>query len=235
MAVVTCPGCLQREERLAALERRIADLEARLATNASNSSLPPSANPPQAPPPVRKKQSKRRPGGQPGHPPHLKKLLPPQRVTTVTTFVPEHCERCQAALPAAAGPGDPEPTRFQVIDLPPVAAVVTEYQGHARACSCCGQVTRAAIPADLQAHVVGPRLSATLSYLSGCHGLSKRAVEEIAAAVFDAPVSLGTVANLEREMSDALAASHQDAVAAVRAAAVKGADETSWKQAGKSC
>ena len=75
MAVVTCPGCLERDERIAALERRVAELEAlvrdltaRLGANASNSSIPPSANPPQAPKPVIKKKSKRKPGGQPGHP-----------------------------------------------------------------------------------------------------------------------------------------------------------------------
>ena len=48
-----------------------------------------------------------------------------------------------ADLPAQASPGDPEPTRFQTIELPPQVTVVTEYQGHARTCPCCGDVTRA--------------------------------------------------------------------------------------------
>ena len=74
-----------------------------------------------------------------------------------------------------------------------------------------------------------------LSYFTGCHGVSKRGVEEIAAAVFDAPVSLGTAANLEQEMSVALAAPHQEALEAVREAAVKHADETSWKLRGALC
>ncbi len=171
----------------------------------------------------------------PGHPPHLKQLAPPERVNVTHKLLPPQCERCHTALPAQAAPGDPEPTRFQVVELPPVVAHVTEYQGHARTCPCCGHVTRAAIPRDVLAHSVGPRLTATLSYFSGCHGVSKRGVEEIAAAVFDAPVALGTVANLEQEVSAALAAPHQEAVAAARAAAVKHADETSWKLAGKLC
>src|SRR5207237_1397660 len=182
-----------------------------------------------------KKKSKREPGGQPGHPPHLKELLPPERVDHVERFVPSQCEYCQATLPVEPSPGDPEPTRFQSIELPPVVAVVTEYQGHARTCPCCGHVTRAAIPRDILAHGAGPRLTATLSYFSGCHGVSKRGVEEIAAAVVGAPVALGTVANLEQEVSAALAAPHEEAVAAVRAAAVKHADETSWKLAGQLC
>jgi len=69
----------------------------------------------------------------------------------------------------------------------------------------------------------------------GCHGLSKRAVEEITEVVFAAPVSLGTVANLEQEMSAALQAPHQEALLAVRTAEVKHADETSWKMAGHLC
>jgi transposase len=217
------------------LERRLAELEARLGTNSSNSSIPPSANPLGAPQPVIKKKSKRKPGGQPGHPPRLKQLLPPERVNRVEVLVPRQCEYCQAALPKQAVPGDPEPTRFQTIELPPVVALVTEYQRHARTCPCCGEVTRAVIPQEILAHSVGPRLTATLSYFSGCHGISKRGVEEIAEAVFDAPLALGTVANLEQEMSAALAAPHQEAVAAVRAAAVKHADETSWKLAGTLC
>jgi transposase len=235
MDTVGCPGCRARDARIAELEKRIATLEARLGVNSTNSSLPPSANPPGAPKPVAKKKSKRKRGAQRGHPPHLKQLLPPERVDHFIPFVPAACEHCHAHLPAEAGPDDPEPTRFQVIELPPILVEVTEFQGHARTCPDCGHVTRAAIPRDLLAHSVGPRLTATLSYFTGCHGVSKRAVEEIAAAVFAAPVALGTVAHLEQEVSAALVAPHQEALAAVRRADVKHADETSWKRQGKLC
>jgi transposase len=230
-----CQGCQQLQRRVAELEATVRDLQARLGLNSNNSSLPPSANPLGTPKQARKKKSKRRRGAQPGHPPHLKELLPPQRVDEVKPFRPRHCEHCAAALPTQPGPDDPPPTRFQTIELPPVVTVVTEYQGHARTCPECGEVTRAVIPREILAHSVGPRLSATLSYFSGCHGVSKRGVEEIAAAVFDAPLSLGTVANLEQEVSAALASAHEEALAAVQAAEVKHADETSWKLAGKLC
>ncbi len=48
------------------------------------------------------------------------------------------------------------------------------YQGHARTCPECGEFTRATIPDAVRDHSVGPRLTATLSYFSGCHGVSKR-------------------------------------------------------------
>jgi transposase len=242
MAAISCLHCAELQDRVAELEeivRRqqaaIHELTAKLGQNSLNSSLPPSANPLHAPKPVRKKKSKRKPGGQPGHPPRLKQLLPPERLKEVIPFVPEQCQHCHAALPAQSGPNDPEPTRFQVIELPKIVAEVVEYQGQARTCPCCGEVTRAVIPPALREHSVGPTLTATLSYFTGCHGLSKRAVEEIADNVFAAPIALGTVVNLEQEVSAALAPAHEEALAAVREAAVKNADETSWKLAGKLC
>lgn len=90
-----CPGCKERDERIAALERRLAEalkriaaLEERLKTNSSNSSLPPSANPLGQRPPVVKPKSKKKRGAQPGHPPHLKQLLPPERITQIEAIVP---------------------------------------------------------------------------------------------------------------------------------------------------
>src|SRR5438552_5653581 len=107
MNAPACPGCRERDARIAALERRVAELEAlvrdllaRLNQNASNSSTPPSANPLGAPKPVIKKKSRRQRGAQLGHPPHLKQLLPPQRVQDTHVFVPQRCSHCEAALPA---------------------------------------------------------------------------------------------------------------------------------------
>jgi transposase len=238
----SCAGCRERDARIAKLEAEVADLHktvtdltARLGTNATNSSIPPSANPLHAPKPVKKKKSKKRRGGQKGHSPHLRQLLPLERVSKVVPFVPRQCENCDAPLPAEAQPNDAPPNRFQTIELRPVVTDVIEYQGHARICDCCGHVTKAVIPAGIRAHSIGPRLTATLSYFTGCHGMSKRAVEETSEAIFQAPVALGTVCNLEQEMSEALAAPHAEAVQTVREADVKGIDETSWKKAGKKC
>jgi transposase len=242
MEPVTCPGCLERDERIAVLERRVAELEAlvrdltaRLNTNATNSGTSPSANPLGAPKPVAKKRTGKAPGGQPGHPAHLRQRLPPERLHKIVTFVPERCTRCAAPLPVEAGPEDPEPSWHQVAELPPTAAAVTEYQGHYRTCPGCGQVNHAAIPQDIKAHGVGPRLAATLAYLAGNHRVSKRGLGEITEDVFDVPVALGTVANLEAQMSAALSGAHAEALQVVRGAAVKNVDETSWKLAGGLC
>jgi transposase len=230
-----CPGCRERDVRIADLERRLAELEARLKTNATNSGTPPSANPLGADKPVKKKKSKRKRGGQPNHPPHLKQLLPPEKVTQTKHFVPEECASCHAKLPRDAGPDAPAPKQFQTIELPPIVLDVIEYQAHKRTCPCCGKVNEATVPAEIREHSVGPRLTAALSYMTGNLGLSKRNVEEFAADILGAPISLGTVANLEQEVSAALAPAHQEALEAVQKAEVKFADETSWKLWGKLC
>src|SRR5436853_113154 len=78
----------------------------------------------------------------------------------------------------------------------------------------CGHVTWRAIPADRCQHSIGPGLAAATAYLAGCHQVSKRGLEEIVETLFEVPVALGTVSNLEQEMSQALAAAHAEAVRA---------------------
>lgn len=234
-----CPECARLRSELDAALRRIAELEAlvhelrlRLDQNASNSSIPPSANPPGAPKPFVKPRTGRRRGGQPGHRGHFRRRLPPERVDTVIDHVPETCAACHAPLPRDASPGDPEPTWHQVAEIPEPAVIVTEHRGHARTCPDCGAVTRAAIPEPITAHVIGPRLAVLMAYLVGRHHLSRRGVQEFVEDALGVPISLGTVGALERQTSAALAAAHDEAGEAVRAAPARNVDETGWKQAG---
>jgi transposase len=228
-----CAGCRELLKHIAALEARIRDLEARIGQNASNSSMPPSANPPQAPPPVRKKPTGRKPGGQPGHTAHLRARLPAERLTEPTVhYWPDLCEACHDDLPQAPGPDDPEPRWHQIVELPEVPVQVTEHLAHARTCLNCNHLNWAKIPDAVRAHGCGPRFTATLSFLSGVLHASKRGIEEFAETVLGVPIALGTVSNLEQEMSAALAAAHAEAQQAVQVAPAKNVDETGWKQAG---
>lgn len=230
-----CPNCAALQKELEELKAKVQELTVRLNQNSSNSSKPPSSDAPWRRPASDKKPSGRKPGGQPGHPGHCRVRLPPERLKRTVKHVPKVCENCHAVLPKEPGPTDPPPTWHQVAELPALAAEVTEHQGHARTCLCCGHRTRAEIPAEIRAHSIGPNLAGALSYLSGrCHD-SKRNVEEIAETLFGVPISLGTVAKLEQEMSAALEEQHTCALAAVRCAPVKNVDETGWAQGGKLC
>src|SRR6185437_7390944 len=110
----TCPGCRELRERIAQLEARLRELEARLGQNASNSSIPPSANTPQAPAPVQKKPSGRKPGGQPGHDARLRVRLPADRLTEpIVHYLPQRCQACDHELPQEASADDPPPRWHQ--------------------------------------------------------------------------------------------------------------------------
>ena len=175
-----CLGCRQRDERIAQLERQLAelaarlrDLEARLGQNASNSSIPPSANPPRR----RRRSANNRPaqpGGQPGHTAHLRQRLPADRLTEpVVHYRPTVCEACQHDLPTAPGAEDREPRWHQLVELPELPMQVTEHQAHGRNCPCCGHLTWGQIPPEVRADVCGPRLTAVMSLLSSSLHASK--------------------------------------------------------------
>jgi len=181
---------------------------------------------------VKKKPTGRKPGGQPGHHPHLRVRLPAERLTQpAIDYRPERCEACDRALPTLAGPQDPEPRWHQVVELPQIPVDVTEHRAHGRTCAC-GHVTWAKIPESVRRYTCGPRLSATFSFLSGVLHVSKRRIEEFAETVLAVPIALGTISNLEEEMSAALATAHAEAQQAVQQADAKNVDETGWKRAG---
>ncbi|MEO8942343.1 MAG: hypothetical protein ABI453_17510 [Isosphaeraceae bacterium] len=77
-------------------------------------------------------------------------------------------------MPTEPGPNDRETAWHQVAELPKLAAIVTEHQAQTRTCPNCGLVNHATIPAEVRAHVIDPRLTATMGYLSGRFHLSKR-------------------------------------------------------------
>ena len=225
--VPECPRCRveipRLEARLLELETKLRDLEDKLEP-------PPPKRPhePQPPAPAKVPTGKTR-GAQPGHPPQLKKFLPSERVKAVVDHVPACCAACDE--PLSAVPNGPEPKRFQVAELPVIPAEITEHRGHSRTCPC-GHTTCAPIPSDIRAHSVGPRLTATVAYLAGSFGLSKRNLEEVVEGLFGVPIALGTISNLEAEVSAALEPAYREARRAVAEAPVKNVDETGWKQSG---
>ena len=239
-SVLPCSECgrlrVELEEaqlQIAQLQAELRELRAQLGRNSSNSSTPPSADPPGAPKPVVKTPTGRKPGGPPGHPGHHRHRLPPERVNVVVPYIPTTCTHCQATLPAEPSPTDPEPTWHQVAELPELAAVITEHQGHARTCPCCGHLNRGEIPPEVRAHVIGPRLAAVMSYCSGRLHVGRRVVEEVVETVFNVPTSLGSIVALEAETCAALASPYEEAKAAVREAPVKNTDETGWSEKGQ--
>jgi transposase len=219
------------EQRVAELEREL--LQKRGTATASNSSLPPSANPIGAKPPVVKKPTGRKPGGQIGHVGKSRTLLSEAQVDHVIEHRPGVCRDCQQPIASDAA-GDVV-GRHQVAELPPVAVEITEHRALACRCEHCGGLSRGTIPADVQASVTGPRLCAAIGLLGASMKGSRRAIAMMLQEVLGCPTkfALGSVSAREAELSDALAGPYQTLVASAAAAPVKYVDETGWKLRGK--
>lgn len=211
--------------------RRWKELEQARRPTASNSSLPPSANPVGAARPVVKKPTGRRPGGQLGHAGKTRELLPADRVDEVVEHRPAACGCCGMELnESAAGQ---VVGRHQVAELPPAAVVVSEHRSLACRCGRCGHVTRGTIPADVAASCTGPRLSAAVALLGASLKGSKRAAAEMVAEVLGCPMALGSVCAREKELSRSLEAPYRRLVRAAAGSKVKYVDQTGWKLKGK--
>lgn len=212
-------------QRIDAQDKLIAELREKLGQNSQNSSKPPSSDPPSAPAPAPKPKSGRKPGGQPGHKGHERILLPvdPEKVRDVK---PERCKKCGTGLKGE----DPHPYRHQVIEMPEPKPEVREARLHELECSCCGEKTRADLPADFPRGGFDPRLVATIALLSGAYRLSKRLTVDLLFNLFGIPISLGSISTCEQIASEAVLKPVQEARDYVKEQPVKHADETSWAE-----
>lgn len=209
-------------DRIAQLEAEVAALKAKLAENSSNSHKPPSTDPPGAERP-QKEPSGLKPGGQPGHPKHERRFLPPDRTEVLR---PKRCSACHHSLCGE----DLRPERHQVIEIPRVKPDVTDYWLHTLVCPSCGEATRAELPPGVPRRGFGPRLTAMIAICTGKFRMSKRMVRELLADFLGVELSLGSVANLEQEISLSLAQPDKEARAQARRAAIANLDETGWFQ-----
>jgi transposase len=216
------------EARVHTLQEQVRTLEEQLKQNSRNSSRPPSSDPPQAQRPKRPRSGRRR-GGQPGHRGQTRTLLPVEEVNQVVLIKPEQCAGCRAPLTG----DDPTPFRHQVIEIPPIEPVVTEYQWHQLVCPSCGEMTRAPWPKGVPSGTYGPRVHATVALCTGPYRLSKRNAQQMMEEVFRVPMSVGTISQSEKTTTAVIAEPVQAARDYVEAQRVAHLDETSWREGGK--
>jgi hypothetical protein len=214
------------QTQVATLQAEIAQLREQLGRNSQNSSQPPSTDAPNAPPRPQRAPSGRKAGGQLGHTGHGRQLVPVEQVTRVMDLKPTQCHACGALLLGE----DAQPVRHQVTDLPRVEPDVTEYRQHMLTCLVCGTQTQAACPPEVSTGSFGPRVQATVGYLTGRLGASQRDVEEILQTVFHLDLGLGSISAQEDQVSAALAEPVQAAQTYVQQQPVQNVDETSWRE-----
>ena len=214
------------QQRIAELESRVNDLEARLKLNSTNSSKPPSSDPMgmkrKPPTPATGRQR----GGQPGHPKAQRILVPPEKVRSTTECKPTACRRCGHVLEGH----DPAPLIHQVAELPRIEPIVDGFRLHRLVCPHCHETTCGTLPAGVGASHFGPYLQAALTTLAGAYRLSKRQVQQLVGDLFGLSIATGMIAKLERHSAQALEAPYNQLATSVHEAAAVNIDETSWRQ-----
>ena len=216
--------------RVTALEAAIKEVTGRLQQDSHNSSRPPSSDNSSGKTRKRRQQpSGGRPGGQPGHQGHTRELIPVDEVTQVVTLKPLSCSRCHHALMSE----DPQPHRHQVIEIPPISPVVTEYQLHCLTCEVCGASTYGAWPHGVPSGMIGPRAQAIGSLCTGAYRVSKRTTQQVLHDLFGVSLSVGTISNLEASTTKLLEPPVDQARAYVQKQASTPLDETGWRQGGE--
>lgn len=212
------------EARIAALERQLA---ARTPKTPQNSSVPPGSQHPHAKPvPVAQERSSRKPGGQPGHAQRTRPLIPTDECDTVVVLKPSACRQCGTALDGE----DPQALRHQVLELPEIKPLVTEFQKHRLTCPCCGVTTCAELPTGVPTGQSGPRLIALATLLMAYFRLSKRRTAAFFTTLLNQPCSVGHVVNLQNLGTAALQPCVQELVDALPQQPTLNIDESPTKQ-----
>lgn len=216
---------LAQAEQIAALQARVAALEARLNAppkTPGNSSLPPSKGQKSN----RPERAKGRRKGRPGVARALAET--PDQVRDVFA---ERCDGCGRRVT----PNDqPNVHAYDHIDLPPIEPIVTRINLHSGACSCCGKRVAAKAPLDMPVgSPFGPGITALVVYMHTRHMVSFSRLREMLKGLIGLDISEGAIANMLSRAAKPFAAEAAAIAAVVRAAPVITSDETSARVKGK--
>ena len=203
--------CLSKEE-LIELVLRLQRPE----KTSRTSSKPPSMD--------RKEQrEKSKPGGaKPGHEGYSRVM--DETPDEVVEHRPDQCSGCGAALSADL-PAETVSVHERV-ELPEVKPLVTHHWRLAICCPACGMRVVAPRPAAAQGTPFGPRLHAVATYLKTFQALSYERLQATLADLFGLTLSQGGLMNRLRRAQGRFQTGRDEAVAALRRAAIVASDET---------
>jgi len=215
-----------------ALTARVTELEAKLGSppkTPDNSSVPPSSVP-KANRPEKAKRAGPRQGslGRTGGGRALTAI--PDEIVSAR---PVQCAHCQAAL----GEADQKlHGRYDKVELPTVAPVVTRVERYAGHCPCCGGTTLAPVPEGLEPGTpFSVNIVALAMYLRFVHAISYRRLSRLLLELFGLVISEGALDAALRRGKPALDAEVGAILARLRRARVVCSDETSVRVAGRTC
>lgn len=175
-----------------------------------------------------REKSQRKSGGQSGHEGQTLKMV--AIADEVQELRSSYCQECGHALPEA----QQVVSRRQVVDIPPVRPVYTEYRQWGCRCPSCDHFQKAHYPAGVNAPIqYGPRIEAYTAYLNVYQYVPYQRLALLFQDVFGLPLSQGSIYNiLERaaQKAEPIYAAIQEQL---QRASYVGSDETGARVQGK--
>lgn len=215
----------QVTERLIAAEQKIKELSEQLKQNSRNSNWPSSRDKSRSKTKSLRSKSERKVGGQEGHKGYTLTFNPEPDV--IEKYRPAHCEQCQAPLSAEIAAS--EVAKRQVLDLPPLRYITTEYQVETVRCPNCGEATSGEFPTDVTNPVqYGSQVKRLAVYLHTEQFIPYERERQMLADVFELPVSPGSLQNFVEMAAVTVEPATEAIKDAVIAAQVGHADETGF-------
>jgi transposase len=216
------------------LERRIAELVARLARlekNSGNSSKPPSSDIVKPLRPGRKKDKKKRKrGGQPGHPKHVRPAFPPEQIDQTKDYKLDCCPQCDGPLQLLDTPA----SVLQQVELVAKPVKITEHRSRVCFCQHCQREFAKPIPRQVRkAGLTGPRLTALVGYLKGVCHCSFSTIQKYFQEVLGITISRGQLLKICRKTAHSLGSAYEELLAALPRQARTNVDETGHKENGQ--
>lgn len=221
---------VQLESRILALEQENKILKERLSKyetpkNSRNSSIPPSQdqNRPKRNQSLRKATGKK-PGGQLGRTGKTLKMV--KNPDTIIKLHPDYCINCGTSLLGVSA--SKEQIR-QKIDIPPIKAIITEYQTFSKTCQC-GCKTTADFPKGVNSPVsYGENIEGIIGYFHARQYLPFARMQEVFNDVFNITISQGGIHYVLNRFADKLTPVYNIIKQRIENSKVIGADETGVK------
>ena len=124
--------------------------------------------------------------------------------------------------------------RYDKIDLPVIAPIVTRVERYGCRCPQCGVPQLAAVPVGMEpGSPFGKRIAALVTTMRYSHGISYGRMNQMLCDVFGLELSEGAIANLLSRVKGQLQSEVDGILAVLRSSRLVGSDETSARVHGK--
>jgi len=166
----------------------------------------------------------RKPGGQKGH--KGKTLMVSDNPDIIKKVLPDYCNKCGNDLSGFEGKLD---KKRQIVDIPPIKPIITEYRTYSKTCSC-GCTSKSGFPNGVMAPVsYGGNVQSLVAYLHARQFIPYKRMKEMLNDLFGLPISQGGIEQLLNHFCKTNMVLYNKILDAVEKSSVVGGDETGCK------